>query len=155
MPICDGLRRRCAWVCVPGVRCATPGYRLGRPSASGARCEANLRRPSASVRVVCVPGVRCATPGYHLGRPSASGARCPVACLRRPSASVRGFAFRGCAARPPATILDGLRRPVREYRRPVATPGHQLRRPLASHLLASCKDLKNLLGSRFNQRPTN
>ena len=75
---------------------------------------------------VCVPGVRCATPGYHLGRPSASGARCPVchrrrptgdrrlANLRRPTASMRfGFAFRGCAARPPGYHLGRLRRPVR------------------------------------------
>ena len=33
--------------------------------------------------------------------------------LRRPSASAFVVANRGCAARPPATILDGLRRPAR------------------------------------------
>ena len=43
----------------PGLRCATSGY--------------HLRRPSASVRLKTArPGVRCATPGYHLRRPSAS-----------------------------------------------------------------------------------
>ena len=73
----------------PGVRCATPGYHLRRPSASV--CDTfetrdpgyHLRRPSASNRdafetrehrllATTAFGVcHRATPGYHLRRPSA------------------------------------------------------------------------------------